>query len=81
VQRTVYRRDPWALPEWLVAASGVAAAALVVVQSHRDPGTLVLPLQPLGPPAQPLLAVLGILLAALPALLAPDPPVPRRGAP
>ena len=81
VQRTVYRPDPWTLPEWLVAASGVAAAALVLVQSHRDPGALVLPVQPLGPPALPLLAVLGILLAALPAFVAPDPPVVRRGAP
>jgi energy-coupling factor transport system permease protein len=81
VQRTVYRRDPWALPEWLVAASGAVAAALVVVQASRAPGTVALPLQPLGAPALPLLPVLGLLVAALPAFVAPDPPAARRGAP
>jgi energy-coupling factor transport system permease protein len=81
VQRTVYRPDPWALPEWLVAASGLLAAGLVVVQSTRAPGALVLPLEPLAAPALPLLPVLGILVAALPAFVAPDPPVARRGDP
>src|SRR6476661_1498924 len=79
VQRSVYRPDPWALPEWLVAGSGVAAAALMVVQAGRAPQSLDLPIQPLAAPALPLLAVVGILLAALPALVAPTPPVPRRG--
>jgi energy-coupling factor transport system permease protein len=80
VQRSVYRPDPWSLPEWLVAGSGVVAAVLMVVQADRAPDALVLPVQPLAAPALPLLAVLGILVAALPALLAPDPPATRRGA-
>ncbi|SDP15085.1 energy-coupling factor transport system permease protein [Pedococcus dokdonensis] len=80
VQRSVYRPDPWAIPEWLVAGSGLLAAVAVVVQSTRAPGTLVLPVSPLAAPALPTLAVLGVLLAALPALVAPDPPAPRRGA-
>ena len=81
VQRSVYRPDPWGLPEWLVAGSGVVAAALMMIQAGRGTDALTLPLQPLAVPALPLLAVLGILLAALPAFVAPDPPVARRGAP
>lgn len=77
VQRTAYRPDPWALPEWLVAGSGIAAAALVMVAAHADPSGFILPLEPLAPPALPLLAVVGLLLAALPAFAAPEPP--RRG--
>ncbi|MEO6412743.1 MAG: energy-coupling factor transporter transmembrane protein EcfT, partial [Pedococcus sp.] len=80
VQRSVYRPDPWGLPEWRVAGSGVVAAALMAVQAGRGPDALSLPLQPLGAPALPLLAVLGILVAALPAFVAPDSPVARRGA-
>ena len=29
--RTQYRPDPWALPEWLVAGSGVVAAVAMFV--------------------------------------------------
>ncbi len=75
---SVYRPDRWEWPEWAVAASGLAAAALLLVAGHRDPGAMVLPLSPLGSPALPLVAVAGLLLAALPAVVAPAPPVPRR---
>jgi energy-coupling factor transport system permease protein len=81
VQRSVYRPDPWAWPEWLVSASGMVAAVLVVVQAGRAPESVVLPIAPLAAPALPLLAVLGILLAALPAFAAPDPPLTRHGGP
>jgi energy-coupling factor transport system permease protein len=80
VHRTVYRRDPWAAPEWVVAASGLLAAAAVLAQSARDPGALVLPLAPLAFPALPPLAAGGLLAAALPAFVAPDQPPPRREA-
>ena len=80
VQRSIYRPDPWGLPEWLVAGSGVVAAVLMVVQAGRAPDALILPVEPLAAPALPLLAVLGILMAALPAFVAPDPPLARRGA-
>ena len=80
VQRSVYRPDPWGLPEWLVAAAGVIAAVLVVAQAGRAPDSMALPVQPLAVPALPVLAVLGLLVAALPAFVAPDPPVARRGA-
>jgi energy-coupling factor transport system permease protein len=78
VHRSVYRPDPWSLPEWVVSASGVLATVAVLVQAERDPAALAMPLAPLAPPALPLLAVAGLLLAALPAFVAPVPPVPRR---
>jgi len=72
--RSRYRPDPWRGPEWLVAATGIAAAASLAVTAHSrwaaslDPSTV-----PLGAPGLPLLATAGILVAALPALLAPPP--------
>lgn len=78
VPRTVYRPDPWALPEHLVAGSGVFAAVLMFVLAGRDPDALSMPLQPLGAPALPWLGVLAMVCAAAPALAAPVPPTPRR---
>lgn len=72
--RTTYRPDPWALPEWLVAGSGLVAAVLMFVNMKLDPGALVLASITAVPPV-PLLALAGILVAMLPAVLAP--PLPR----
>ncbi|MBD8869854.1 energy-coupling factor transporter transmembrane component T [Nocardioides donggukensis] len=72
--RTRYRPDPWALPELLVVASGLAAAALMFWQVRVDPGVLVLSSSTAVPPV-PLLACLGIALALLPAVLAPPLPI------
>jgi len=74
VRRSSYRPDPWALPEWATAASGAVAAACLLVQARLDPLAMTLPLEPLGAPVLPLLAVAGILLGAAPALLTPPPP-------
>lgn len=71
--RTRYRPDPWALPEWLVAGSGIACAALMVVVSRGSPDAAVPP-YPLRLPELPLLALLAPLVALLPALVAPPPP-------
>jgi energy-coupling factor transport system permease protein len=71
--RTRYRPDPWALPEWGVTLSGLAAAAGTVLQAHLAPAALVLA-GPTAVPPVPVLACAGILLAALPAVLAPPPP-------
>lgn len=73
--RTVYRPDPWALPEWLVAGSGLAAATAMFVTVGSSPASVVLPSVTSAPPV-PLLAVAGVLVAMLPAVLAP--PLPRR---
>jgi energy-coupling factor transport system permease protein len=83
--RTRYRPDPWALPEWLVAGSGMVAAAAVFVDVHRSPADFFLA-SVTDPPTVPLLACAGILVGLLPAVVAPPqptqaaPPVRRPGA-
>jgi energy-coupling factor transport system permease protein len=72
--RTTYRPDPWALPEWLVAGSGLAAAVAMFVTLGTDPSSLVLASVTAVPPV-PVVATVGILVAMLPAILAP--PLPR----
>lgn len=72
-RRSRYRPDPWAVPEALVAGSGVVAALTLIVTGSTDPAGLVLA-DPLAAPPVPWLAVLGILVAAMPAVLAPPPP-------
>ena len=72
--RTKYRPDPWALPEWLVAGSGVAAAVALFVNVEVDPASVVLASVTAVPPV-PVLACAGVLVAILPAFLAP--PLPR----
>lgn len=72
-RRTRYRPDPWALPEWLVTASGIAAAVGVFANKAMDPAALVLA-GPMVVPEVPWIAVAGVLLAAAPAVVAPPPP-------
>ncbi len=71
--RTRYRPDPWALPELLVVASGVSAAALMFWTASHSP-ELVSLASPTQSPPVPLLACAGILVGLLPAVVAP--PVP-----
>jgi energy-coupling factor transport system permease protein len=73
VRRSVYRPDPWRLAETLVAGSGLAAAAALVLTSTVDPGNLYPSLDPLGWPGLPLTGTLGVLVAVLPAWVAPPP--------
>ncbi len=77
--RTTYRPDPWALPEWLVAGSGLVAAAAMTVDVRLDPAALFLP-SSTAAPTVPVLACAGILVALLPAVVAPVPPLPRAAA-
>ena len=76
--RTTYRPDPWALPEWLVAGSGVLAAVAVCVHVALHPASFFLASVTDLPPVPPL-ATVGILVGLLPAVLAP--PLPVAGAP
>jgi energy-coupling factor transport system permease protein len=78
--RTRYRPDPWGLPEWLVSACGMAAAAAAVVASTVSPEAMNPSTSPLVLPTLPPLAVAGLLVAALPAWLAPAPHHLRRSA-
>lgn len=71
--RSRYRPDPWALPEWTVAGSGVVAAASLFITGVVDPGSLLLA-DPLAIPSVPVVATAGVLVALLPAWSAPAPP-------
>ena len=74
-ERTRYRPDPWALPEWLVVASGAAAAAVMITAAARGverPGAA----GPLVVPPVPVLPVVGVLLGLAPAVAAPPLPAP-----
>ncbi len=79
VRRTSYRPDPWLRPEWLVAGSGVASAAIMVWVGSYDPLLLHPSLAPLSWPDLPLLGLVPVLLGLVPALVAPRPrrTVPR----
>jgi energy-coupling factor transport system permease protein len=74
VQRTRYRPDPWAAPEWGVAACGVAVALVLVVAGRVAPVALDATLNPVSWPQLPLVATAGVLLGALPAWIAPPAP-------
>jgi hypothetical protein len=69
--RTRYRPDPWALPEWIVAATGVIVAAVLVAVRSPTP-RCSWGLAARGPRRR--LPVAAILLAALPGLVTPLPP-------
>ena len=71
VRRTRYRPDPWQIPEWGVAASGVAVAATMFVVGSIDPSNLSPSLQPLVWPSLPLVPTVAILVGLLPSWVAP----------
>jgi energy-coupling factor transport system permease protein len=74
VQRTRYRPDPWAAPEWGVSACGAAVAVALVLLGRLDPSALDATLQPVAWPTLPVAAALAVLIGTLPAWIAP--PVP-----
>jgi energy-coupling factor transport system permease protein len=76
--RTHYRRDRWALPEWLVAASGVVPAAVLVLAGARDWHGVIPRQVPAELPAVPLLLVAAIGVGAAAAVFAPVPPLLAR---
>ncbi|MFE9681418.1 energy-coupling factor transporter transmembrane component T [Streptomyces sp. NPDC006285] len=82
--RTRYRPDAWGVRAWLVAGSGAAVAALLVLYAAHDvyaaaalhPGVV-----PLTAPALPLWPAAAILLGLLPAFVAPSPTSASASAP
>lgn len=70
VNRTRYRPDPWAWPEWLVTGTGAVVAATYVAFVHDSPDTAVA----LAWPALPVAPFLATLIAAVPAFATPPPP-------
>lgn len=75
---TIYRPDPWGLPEALTLECGLWSVGLVYVALSMHPDAAVMPTEPLGVPAVPLLALIGFLVAALPGIFTPDPMAARR---
>ncbi|MFJ5528716.1 CbiQ family ECF transporter T component [Streptomyces sp. NPDC093261] len=71
--RTRYRPDAWDARAWLVAGSGIAAAALPAVWAAYDPAALHPGVVPLAAPALPLLPAAAVLLGLLPAFVTPAP--------
>lgn len=78
IRRTVYRPDPWRLPEWAVAGTGVLVAVGVALTASLDPAGMYPSIDPLVWPYLPPATTAVLLLGALPAWLAP--PVTRTGA-
>jgi energy-coupling factor transport system permease protein len=73
--RSRYRPDPWALPEWGVVASGVAAVAMLVWCAQRGLPGIVPQTSPAAFPQLPWQGVVGVLVAVLAAVVAPEPPL------
>ncbi|WP_422938822.1 CbiQ family ECF transporter T component [Streptomyces albidoflavus] len=78
VTRTTYRPDPWRLPEWAVAGSGVLSALLLFTNLGYDPARLNPTFYPLTWPDLPLVPTAAILLAGSAGFLAPPPSPVRR---
>ncbi|MEV7070657.1 energy-coupling factor transporter transmembrane component T [Streptomyces sp. NPDC093990] len=74
--RTRYRPDRWTARSLLVAASGAAVAAVMLLAGATDPGALHPGVVPLVAPALPLRPAVAVLLGLLPAFLAPAPKEP-----
>jgi energy-coupling factor transport system permease protein len=70
VARTRYRPDRWGPTETLVAASGAAALAGMLVAGRLGSGDLVPPFTPLAVPELPVPAAVGVLVALAPLALA-----------
>lgn len=71
VRRTVYRPDPWRLPEWLVVVSGLAVGLAGYWVGHHQ-GQVAYPGVSGWPPTSAV-ALLGALIGVAPALAAPMP--------
>ena len=76
--RTHYRRDRWALPEWLVAASGAVPAAVLIVAGYQHWEGVIPKQVPAELPLVPLLLVAAIAVGAAAAAFAPVPPLLAR---
>ncbi|MEU4495512.1 energy-coupling factor transporter transmembrane protein EcfT [Streptomyces sp. NBC_00210] len=71
--RTRYRPDRWGPRAWLVAGSGAAVAALLILAGSYDPDALHPGVVPLTAPTLPLWPAASILIGLLPAFVAPLP--------
>ena len=72
--RTVYRPDPWWLPEWWVVITATAVAASFVAVDVTQPTAMNPTTNPLIWPAVPLVPLLALCFAMTPAIITPNPP-------
>jgi energy-coupling factor transport system permease protein len=79
--RTRYRPDPWGPRAWLVAGSGLAVAAGMLLAGAGYANALNPPPVPLAAPGFPLLPAAFVLLGLLPAVVAPAPARPASPGP
>jgi energy-coupling factor transport system permease protein len=73
--RTVYRPDPWWLPEWLLAASAAGVVAAFVYVGNALPAQLQPSTMPPAFPTLPIVCVIALLAAATPGWFTPRPPI------
>jgi energy-coupling factor transport system permease protein len=78
VTTTRYRPDPWELPEWLVAGSGIASAVVLLTVASHHLAALTPSFAPLRWPSLPLVPTVAILLAAVAGVASPPPPAARQ---
>lgn len=76
--RTHYRPDPWAMPEWIVAAAGVAVAISFIVIGSQVDTALITSASPAQWPILTPPIVLALLIGVLPAIAAPPVPLAVR---
>jgi energy-coupling factor transport system permease protein len=79
--RTRYRPDAWGARAWLVAGSGAAVAAAMVLAATYAPDALDPPAVPLSAPTLPLWPAACVLLGLVPAVAAPAAAPQRAKAP
>lgn len=73
--RTVYRPDPWWLPEWWTAAAGVVVAASFVATAVLQPELMAPSTAPPTLPALPMTCLVALVFAMTPGLISPRPPL------
>jgi energy-coupling factor transport system permease protein len=73
--RTVYRPDPWWLPEWLLVASAIGVVVAFLYVGNTFPALLSTSTMPPTIPALPILCVIALLAAATPGWFTPRPPL------
>jgi energy-coupling factor transport system permease protein len=73
--RTVYRPDPWWLPEWLLVASAIGVVVAFLYVGNTFPALLSTSTMPPAIPALPILCVIALLAAATPGWFTPRPPL------
>ncbi|UQA95777.1 energy-coupling factor transporter transmembrane component T [Streptomyces halobius] len=78
--RTRYRPERWGVRAWLVSASGVTVAALMIWANDYAAVALHPPAVPLTTPVLPIWPAACVLLGLLPGFIAPRPPGEAGGA-